>query len=213
MPIDIKYVAIGGELQGPFKVGLKIKKRQDGSQEWSVVNIDATYQPPVWNGQVTFDYQDFDRCLEMSTCNGMNFRGLNLTARFAAREENRIQKLLPMSFQIADLANANLNGLTFLQSNFFAANLKGATLVNSTLAGSNLEEVNLVGADLTGANLAQANMTDANLSEAIVIDTNFEGAIFCHTIMPGGAEDNTGCDLRRRFYQHGRFRSRLVVHN
>jgi hypothetical protein len=216
VPIDIKYVAVGGKLQGPFKAGLKIKKRRDGSQEWSVVDIDASYQPLVWNGQVTSDHQDFGRCLN-GACDGMNFRGLNLTKRFAAREESRMGRLFPMSFETADLASANLNGLTFLQSNFFAANLKGATLVNSTLARSNLEDVNLVGADLTGANLAGANMTDANLSEAILIDTNFEGAILCHTMMPGGTEDNTGCDLRRRFYQESEIlptmRSRLVVPN
>ena len=120
-----------------------------------------------------------------------------------------------MSFETADLANANLNGLTFRRTNFFAANLKGATLVNSTLTQSNLEDVNLVGADLTGANLAGSNMTDANLSKAILVDTNFEGAIFCQTIMPEGTEDNTGCDLRRRFYQEVEMfpmmRGRLVV--
>ena len=51
------------------------------------------------------------------------------------------------------------------------------------LRKANLTEVSLGKADLKGANLSGANLTKANL----------DGAVLCHTTMPDGKENNSGC--------------------
>jgi hypothetical protein len=63
------------------------------------------------------------------------------------------------------------------------------------LAGANLTNADLTGACISRANLAGANLTGANLA----IRGNFnmiafsDDTIFCHTTMPGGTVNNTGC--------------------
>ena len=46
----------------------------------------------------------------------------------------------------------------------------------------------MIGADLNGTNMIQANLIEANLK-----DVKLDGAILCHTKMPDGKENNSGC--------------------
>jgi hypothetical protein len=72
-------------------------------------------------------------------------------------------------FTHKDVRGANLSN-----SNFFAADLRGADFRGANLSGSCF-----VGADLTGAKLGSS--------------VNLHDAIFCHTTMPDGRIDNSGC--------------------
>jgi uncharacterized protein YjbI with pentapeptide repeats len=58
---------------------------------------------------------------------------------------------------------------------------------------NNLTGVNLRNANLTEANLSNANLTNANLTGIISSNTKMDNAIFCHTIMIDGEENNSGC--------------------
>ncbi len=65
-------------------------------------------------------------------------------------------------------------------------NLTGSNLSQAVLFSSCLDGVILYKADLTGADVTGSSLEYANLQDAIVKDIKFDGANFCHAIMPDG---------------------------
>jgi len=100
----------------------------------------------------------------------------------------------------ADLVQANLS-----RADLTAANLTEANLTRADLSGANLSKPNPCfhgrcnGADLTGADLRYSELVKTNLSYADLSGAKLNGAtisnstIFCHTTMPGGANNNSNC--------------------
>ena len=80
---------------------------------------------------------------------GAKLSGLDL------REKNLSSDV---SFEEADLSNADLSGVSIYMANF-----EGANLSNANLEGANLSEANLSRADLSGANLEGTDLSEANL--------------------------------------------------
>jgi len=85
-------------------------------------------------------------------------------------------------------------------SNVGQCDLGGST----AFQGLNCTGCNVSRANLNGVNARGANFTRANLSGSCLIDADFTGAIFasntnlynatfCHTIMPDGSVNNSGC--------------------
>jgi hypothetical protein len=73
----------------------------------------------------------------------------------------------------------DLSGKSFKSGNLTQANFTHATLTNAKFQSANLTGACFVDADLTGANLKASNLS---------------GAIFCHTTMPDGTINDSGCD-------------------
>jgi hypothetical protein len=71
---------------------------------------------------------------------------------------------------------------------FFEGNFQGSSFHGANLAGAQMAQANLQGVDLGGACLVGANLLDADLAGA-----NLDGAIFCHTTMPDGTTNDSGC--------------------
>ena len=95
--------------------------------------------------------------------------------------------------EYADFSGANLNGATLAGANLSFATLAKARLQIASLAGANLTDASLAFADMPGANLGGANLTGASLADALDTAANYGGAIFCHTTLPNGTSNNTGC--------------------
>jgi uncharacterized protein YjbI with pentapeptide repeats len=107
----------------------------------------------------------------------------------------------------ADLAGADLAGLTETQgvlggANLSNANLTGASLPSGDLVGTNLTSAELTGADLADSDLALTNLTGADLTSvdlngASLDATIFTGAIWSNTTCPNGTNSNSydnGCE-------------------
>jgi hypothetical protein len=83
-----------------------------------------------------------------------------------------------------DNAGCDWEGATaFFEGDFHGADLSGANLTGAQMAGANLHGADLGGACLVGANLLAADLGGADL----------DGAIFCHTLMPDGSFNDSGC--------------------
>lgn len=93
----------------------------------------------------------------------------------------------------ANFAGANLNAATLAGANLSFDNLAKARLQIATLAGANLTDASLAFADMPGANLGGANLTGATLDDALDTGANYGGATFCHTTLPSGTVNNSGC--------------------
>ena len=66
--------------------------------------------------------------------------------------------------------------------------------VYSNCSWADLVGVNLGKEDLSGLDLSKADLSQANLIRANLIATKLDGAILCHTTMPNGKENNSGCE-------------------
>jgi uncharacterized protein YjbI with pentapeptide repeats len=73
------------------------------------------------------------------------------------------------------------------------ADLHGAQLMYANFAGANLNDASLAFADMPGANPGGANLTGATLDDALDTGANYGGATFCHTTVPNGTVNNSGC--------------------
>ncbi len=71
---------------------------------------------------------------------------------------------------------------------FFESNVQGSNLSHTNLTGAQMAQANLQGVDLGGACLVGANLLEADLAGA-----DLDGAIFCHTTMPDGTTNDSGC--------------------
>ena len=58
---------------------------------------------------------------------------------------------------------------------------------------ADLHRADMTKAILKGVNLTKANLTEARLREVDLSEVRLSGSIRCHTIMPDGAEDLSGC--------------------
>jgi len=83
--------------------------------------------------------------------------------------------------------NQNCN---FANSTLFRdQNARGAVLIGSNFTKADLTNADLRGAVLNGACLVDAVLLDAQIDSSTVLGD----AILCHTIMPDGTIDNSGC--------------------
>ena len=81
-------------------------------------------------------------------------------------------------------------GCDFSGSTTFAGrNVRGAILAGANFTGADASGADLRGAVLTDACLVNADLREARIDESTVLD----GAIFCHTVLPDGSIDDTGC--------------------
>jgi hypothetical protein len=72
---------------------------------------------------------------------------------------------------------------------FFQRNAQGANLSHTNFTDAQMAEANFQGADLGGACLVGANLLEAVIDNS----TSLKNAIFCHTLMPDGATNDSGC--------------------
>ncbi len=89
-----------------------------------------------------------------------------LFAEFDGAPAEEGEPLRPVRLNNANLADADLRGVS----------LEGASLRGADLSSANLREANLVGVDLTGAKAIGANLIDADLSAALLADLTLQGA-------------------------------------
>lgn len=109
------------------------------------------------------------------------------------------------SFIDSELSEANFNNSILVHTNFFNADVSNSQLVNAQLNNSILEEsdfsgANLLGANLTATNLREADFSSANLSEAILhnVDiegTDFSGAKFNNAVISGNTKFSNSTDF------------------
>ena len=102
-----------------------------------------------------------------------------------------------------DLTDAFLQGVRLdhadlTRSNFGSADLRNSSFVSAKLAYAGLNTANLRDsilrrADLTHATITEADLSGADLSGADLSGADLSGAHFCHTIMPDGHQNNSGC--------------------
>ena len=88
------------------------------------------------------------------------------------------------NFTKANLSNANLAG-DFKSANFTNANLSNATLKNVTTDGQD--------GSWSGTNFENVNLKNTTLLDINGKPSALEGALFCNTIMPDGAVNNSDC--------------------
>jgi DNA-binding beta-propeller fold protein YncE len=74
------------------------------------------------------------------------------------------------------------------------AALAGSACNGCNLTGANFRGADISGANLGGANLGRACLVDADLTGANLGGARLGGAIFCHTRMPDGTLNDSGCD-------------------
>jgi hypothetical protein len=82
----------------------------------------------------------------------------------------------------------NLGRCCFVDEDLSGRKLRGANLGQANLTGADLRN-----ADLRGANLDQTCLVDTDLRDARLGGANLGTAIFCHTIMPDGSRNISGC--------------------
>ncbi len=98
--------------------------------------------------------------------------------RITAAEVERYQG--SSGLECADLARANLSGLSLIQIDLTGANLRHANLRSANLTQATMDRVNLIGADLRKAKLIQAELKGANLSHADLRYANLGQATLTH---------------------------------
>jgi len=77
------------------------------------------------------------------------------------------------------------NSTTFIEQDVRGSNLSNANFTDTDAWGADFR-----GANLSGACFVNATLLDAKLGNSV----NLDKAIFCHTIMPDGSIDDSGCD-------------------
>ena len=125
--------------------------------------------------------------LESANLTGAYLGGSNLTGANLSGATLIKAGMSRVNWQGVNLAGADLR-LATLGGKLQGANLQAANLLGARLGGAKLQGANLRGANLRGANLRGANLTGADLTGA-----NLSGASICHTIMPDGSTDTSGC--------------------
>ncbi|MFN8593708.1 MAG: pentapeptide repeat-containing protein [Thermomicrobiales bacterium] len=85
----------------------------------------------------------------------------------------------------------NTSGCDFSASTLFRnRNARGANLSNCNFTGANLSGADLRSANLSGGCFVGADLTGAKVGGSV----NLSKAVFCHTTMPDGSTDNSGCN-------------------
>lgn len=106
---------------------------------------------------------------------GPHLAGQRITAAEVARYQGT------SGLECADLARANLSGLSLIQfdlarANLRHANLSHANLTQATLTGAAMQGANLRSADLTQATMKRANLSGADLRYAKLGQADLNGA-------------------------------------
>ena len=124
---------------------------------------------------------------------------VSLTCPVVAFDKEDLEKLKSTKkCPKCDLERANLSGIELIGANLSYANLSGADLSGASLTWVDLSFADLILAIMSKAklyrtNLRDANLFRANLSKANMSKSNLSGAVLCHTLIPDGKEDNSGC--------------------
>jgi uncharacterized protein YjbI with pentapeptide repeats len=93
----------------------------------------------------------------------------------------------------ADLRGANLHGVMLRQANFMRADLRGANLSGAFLSRANFRLAKLSGADLRGAALGRADLSEADLTRANLSGANLRRADLVEAKLDRA--DLTGCSV------------------
>lgn len=112
---------------------------------------------------------------ECSPGSGQHLAGQRITAAEVARYQGT------SGLECADLARANLSGLSLIQFDLTRANLRHAdlshaNLTQATLTGAAMQGGNLRSADLTQATMNRVNLADADLRYAKLGQAELKGA-------------------------------------
>ena len=96
----------------------------------------------------------------------------------------------------ADMTDANLMGVSFLDKDLTGTILRGADMTDANLMGTNLSDKDLTGTILRGANLSEANLTGIDLSDkdltgTILRGTNLSDKDLTGTILRGANLSNS----------------------
>jgi hypothetical protein len=73
------------------------------------------------------------------------------------------------------------------------ANLRSVDFRKADLSGADLSYAKMQHSNLTGAHLSGADLSYANLSGANVATSQLQTATLCHTTLPDGSSDTSGC--------------------
>lgn len=85
----------------------------------------------------------------------------------------------------------NTSGCDFSNSTHFKnKDVRGANLSNSNFFAADLEGADFRGANLSGSCFVAASLLNAKMGSSV----NLGNAIFCHTLMPDGSFNMSGCD-------------------
>jgi hypothetical protein len=90
-----------------------------------------------------------------------------------------------VDFTGAILRNANLQHADLTQATLNFADLSGANLTDATMIQAEAQHAKLAGADLSGVDLTQADLTGADLSKTKLSGTSFTQATLDHTTFTG----------------------------
>lgn len=134
---------------------------------------------------------------------GKNMSGANLIGACLIRSYMVRTNLSGAKLNGARLKGADLKGADLSGAKLYKADLSEASLAEADLSGAFLWEAKFKGADMRGvilrgvnlnsADLRNADLEGADLKGAYLGDANLNGANLCHTIMPEGDENNSGC--------------------
>jgi BTB/POZ domain-containing protein KCTD9 len=96
-----------------------------------------------------------------------------------AAQPKTLLQLPRKDFNLADLRDADLSGVTVQQSRFNAVDLRDANFSGSDLSGSSfrmceLRDASFAGANLSGATFVWCELRDATFTSAILNQTHFE---------------------------------------
>ena len=85
----------------------------------------------------------------------------------------------------------NTSGCDFSHSTLFKnKDVRGANLSNSNFFAADLEGADFRGANLSGSCFVAASLLNAKLGSSV----NLGNAVFCHTLMPDGSFNMSGCE-------------------
>jgi hypothetical protein len=93
--------------------------------------------------------------------------------------------LAQVDFTGAILRNADLQHADLTQATLDFADLSGANLTDATMIQTEAKQAKMTGADLSGVNLTQADLTGADLSKTKLSGTSFTEATLDHTTFTG----------------------------
>ena len=133
--------------------------------------------------------QDFhDANLKVASLTGANLSNTDLS-----HTNLMLAELVETNLTGANLSRAEMNGAQVQNADLTGADLSGATMTQSNLTDANFTDAKLIGTELTAAVVGVANFTGADLTDANLRAVNRSRAIFCHTTMPDGNEENRDC--------------------
>ncbi|OYQ63432.1 hypothetical protein B9G53_17055 [Pseudanabaena sp. SR411] len=136
----------------------------------AILGVVTTFVIPA-SAAVRFEQADLERLQRTKNCVNCQLRGADLSGM--------------------DLSGANLSG-----SQLFEVNLERANLTKANLSYTQMRRVKLQGANITETNFIGAGLGGTDFRGLNLEIAYFEGAMFCHALMPNGSQNVRDC---RRF--------------